>query len=306
MRVSPCAWLCLIFGCLAALQLAGCGSARPGTLRVATSTIPAPVVKNWVEEITKLPRPFDASLSVIGSTAAIEQLLEGQLDLVVTSRRMTLNEFLASQSRGRKLQEVLIGFGIYQVLVNPQNAVASLTLEQVGAVFSRRVKDWSEVGGPKLPLVCVYRRTQPGDVDLFFDKEVAVDLQPNPSIPDAGIVVADDTAAIVAAVQANPGAIGYLLTSDPTPELKALAIQGKLSQTPLPPSVESALSGQYPMLRPLYMYVDAAAPPTAAYFREFAEGAWGRKSLATEGFSPVPLTRKPRSDPYQPVMTPDW
>ncbi|MBI4870946.1 MAG: substrate-binding domain-containing protein [Candidatus Riflebacteria bacterium] len=306
MRASSGAWPSLALGCLAVLLATGCGPVGPAPLRLATSTIPTPAVKSWIDEVRKLPRPFDANLSVMGSTAAIEQLLDGQLDLVVTSRRMTLNELLAGQSRGRKFHEVLIGFGIYQVLVNPRNPVGSLTQEQVGTVFSRRVRDWSEIGGPKVPVVCVYRRAAPGDVDLFFEKEVSMSLEPNLSGQDGGVVVAGDTAAIVAAIGADPGAIGYLLSTDPAPGLKALAIQSRLSKTPLTPSVESALSGQYPMLRPLYMYVDGAAPPAAAYFREFAEGDRGRKLLAATGFSPVPLTRTTRTDPDQPVMMPDW
>ncbi|MBI4870656.1 MAG: substrate-binding domain-containing protein [Candidatus Riflebacteria bacterium] len=306
MRTPLGAWLGLVVGCVTVLPMTGCGQPGPETLRLATSTIPAPAVRSWLDQIVKLPRPFDASLSVTGSTTAIEQLLEGQLDLVVSSRRMSLNEFLVGQSRGREIHEVLIGFGIYQVLVNPRNPVSSLTLEQVGEIFSRRLQDWSEVGGPKLPIVCVYRKTLPGDLDLFFEKEVSMRFEPNRHGQGQGVVVAGDTAAIDAAVQADPGAIGYLLSTDPAPGVKSLAIQSRFSKTPLKPSVEAALSGQYPMLRPLYMYLDTAAPRAAEYFREFAESKRGRQLLAEAGFAPAPSTRTARNDPDQPVIMPDW
>ncbi|MBI4865625.1 MAG: substrate-binding domain-containing protein [Candidatus Wallbacteria bacterium] len=293
---------------LSALALTGCQNpAAGGTgLRVATSTIAAPAVQGWVAELSKPPNPTGISLRATGSTTALSELIQGNVDVVVASRRMSANELLAARAAGRKVEEFLLGFAIYQVLVHPQNPVASLTLEQVGDIFSRDVKDWSEVGGPKLPIQCVYRRTFPGHFDLFFEKEVSLKYGAFWARPDSGVTVADDTAAIAAAIGANPGSIGYLLATDPAPAAKALAIKSPLSKSPEAPSVEAALAGRYPMLRPLYMYLDAGSARGVRYFQEFALGDRGRKVTSDAGFAPVPPPPggKPELDPLDRI--PAW
>ncbi len=279
---------------------------RMGTLRIVTSTIPAPAVQGWYAELSKPPYPLDASLTVSGSTTALQEVILGNVDVAITSRRISANELLAARSQGRRIEEYLAGFGIYRVLVNPRNTATSLTLEQVGDIFSRNIRSWAEVGGPDLPVTCVYRRTLPGHFDLFFEKEVSLKFGPEWNRPDEGVVVAPDTGGIVAAIQASAGAIGYLLATDSSADLKALAIRSTFSRTSVAPSIEAALSGEYPLLRPLYLYIDAASPRGVGFFRDFALGDRGRKITEAAGFAPVPLHAGQASDVDPASWIPRW
>ncbi|MBI4862012.1 MAG: PstS family phosphate ABC transporter substrate-binding protein [Candidatus Riflebacteria bacterium] len=278
---------------IAALLVCGCAEPdRSGTVKIGGSSLMAPITEAWVKALKNKPHPLPMELSSDGSTSAIERLLTGELDVATSSRRIKTEELLTAQSRGVKIEESYAGFLIYTVLVHPSNPVTSITTEQLTGLFTRKIKDWSELGGPKQPISAVYRRVKPGEYDHFFERVVQrPGFRPDPA--DQGTVVIDNPPDILAKVASSPLAAGYLLACDlgQGAGVKVLTLKRTPDDKPAQPTVAAALEGSYPLLRPLYLYINRASPKPVRYFRDFVLGDEGRQIATNAGMVPLPKRR---------------
>ncbi len=97
-----------------------------------------------------------------------------------------------------------IGSDDLLVIVQPQVAVGSLTLEQVRQVFSGQVTQWKDIGGADVP-VQVWRYSQGEDVESIFEGLV-MGGQPITSLARLAV----SAQAMSDSVGAAPGSIGFL------------------------------------------------------------------------------------------------
>jgi phosphate transport system substrate-binding protein len=90
------------------------------------------------------------------------------------------------------------------VVTHPQAGVDELSLEQVRAIFSGQISNWSEAGGNDLPIE-VWIFAQGEDIRQVFDQNVLNGLQVTPNAK-----LATSTQQMSDSVGTNPGAIGIL------------------------------------------------------------------------------------------------
>lgn len=131
---------------------------------------------------------------------------------------------------------------LFDVVVNADAGVTSLTLAQVRAIFSGQTTNWSQVGGANLPIT-VLERTAGSGTRFTFDKDIMAGT--NETSSPAGIVNTTQTLLTQMDVKTNPsakGAITYLTASSVTAStgLVALKIDGTA------PSADAVGSGSYP------------------------------------------------------------
>jgi phosphate transport system substrate-binding protein len=87
--------------------------------------------------------------------------------------------------------------------------------------------------------------------------------------------------AVVQAVSKNRYAISYVGIGYVNKTVKALTVNGVQA------SAKTALSKEYPIARPLYMYTNGQPIGEAANFIKFVLSPDGQKLVAKEGFVPV-------------------
>jgi phosphate transport system substrate-binding protein len=87
--------------------------------------------------------------------------------------------------------------------------------------------------------------------------------------------------AIVQAVSKNRYALGYIGLGYLDKTTKALTVSG------VPASAKTAISKEYPIARPLYMYTNGEPKGETAKFIRFVLSADGQKIVAKEGFVPL-------------------
>ena len=97
-----------------------------------------------------------------------------------------------------------IGSDDLLVVVQPQTAVGSLTLDQVRQLFSGQVSKWKDIGGADLP-VQVWTYSQAEDVQQLFQRLV---MQGQPIVSLARLAVSAQ--AMSDSVGSTPGSIGVL------------------------------------------------------------------------------------------------
>jgi phosphate transport system substrate-binding protein len=102
-----------------------------------------------------------------GSSSGIRMLLNGQLDFAQSSRPLTKEESAIAQQRGFTLEQRPIAIDGVAVVVNPSLNVPGLTVDQLQQIYRGEIANWSQVGGPDLPITPFSQRPEDGDTGIF-------------------------------------------------------------------------------------------------------------------------------------------
>jgi phosphate transport system substrate-binding protein len=162
------------------------------------------------------------------------------------------------------------------VILNSGNSLTSLKPEQVRDIFTGKVQNWKDVGGPDAP-VHLYIRDPISGTYLGF-QELAMEKKDYAQHPKTFTSYAE----IVEAVAHDPAGIGYASIEDvKKPGIKAVSIGTAV------PSLETVQKGQYPYSRMIRLYTNKAKEnPLAMEFIHFIQSERGQKVIADMGFVP--------------------
>ncbi len=163
-------------------------------------------------------------------------------------------------SAGDRTTEHVVALDGIAVIVNPGNPVSRLSIPQLRAIYSGRIRNWSEVGGKDAPIELYGRDQNSGTLEVFTQRVMGVDAQGRER---QDRVAADhqigDSAFMVDAVMHTPNAIGYV--SVPlVRDAKVLMISDGRGPA-IRPTELSVVTEDYPICRRLLMY-DRDTPGT--------------------------------------------
>lgn len=157
------------------------------------------------------------------------------------------------------LTDHLVAVIPFTLIVNPDvTGVTSLKRDQIIGIFSTsQYTNWSQLGGPDLPIAAVVRPPTSG-TRLTFRKYVMGGRD------EKGIFLSSDSSkTVLATVAKTPGAIGYLALSVLDSSVRAIGIDGS-SATPA--AIEG---GRYPFWGYEHMYTLGDGGPLASAFLDY-------------------------------------
>ena len=162
------------------------------------------------------------------------------------------------------------------VYVNKDNALKSLTMEQIAKIFLGEITNWKDVGGTPGNIV-LYGRENSSGTYVYFKEHVLSDKDFPPkyqALPGTG--------AVVDAVAKDKGGIGYGGIGYAT-DSRPYRSQRMLGSAPIDPTMANVLSGTYPISRQLYWYT--AGPPEGPVkaFQDWVLGPEGQKVVSENG-----------------------
>ena len=230
---------CLMASALAISMLAGCGSSSSdssddtssdaeteeeaeeeeetaelsGTVSTDGSTSMESLMEILQEVFMEAYPDVTVSYSPTGSGSGITAVLEGTCDIGLASRD------LKDEEAAEGLTGTVVAKDAICVIVNTENSVTDLTLDQIAAIFSGEITNWSEVGGDDAEIVCIGREAGSGTRDGFESvtdtEDICVYSQELTS-----------TGAVITAVEGNPYAIGYASMASVDESVTAVAVDG--------------------------------------------------------------------------------
>ena len=210
-----------------------------------------------------------------GSGAGLEALLAGRTDIAPTSRPANRSELLAAKKAGAKLRAQMIGSYGVAIIVNEANPVKNLKPSQVRALFNGKTADWSKVRGAAAP-VNVYTLDRNTGARAGFQTLAMRGDQYSPTAK-----ALPDYAALIAAVAADPNAIGYADMGPLPTGVRALLINGE------PPNSVAIYEQVYPYANAIYLYtVQRRETPAARKFIRYALSGNGQRIIQKAGFVP--------------------
>lgn len=223
-----------------------------------------------------------ATLTVTGggSGVGISALMEKTTDIAMASRRIKFGEKMKMKQAHLNPQEVIIAYDALAVIVNPQNPVRKLTREQLEAIYRGKITNWRQVGGPDWRIVVYSRETSSGTYEFFKESVLH-----NKNYM-AGVLSMPATGAIIQSVRQTKGAIGYVGMAYLNRYVRAVAVSYDQGRHYVLPSIKTAMSKQYPVVRPLYYYFDKSAERRVAPFLNFIRSKEGRALTLKVGFLP--------------------
>jgi phosphate transport system substrate-binding protein len=175
----------------------------------------------------------------------------------------------------KKLYSVTVAKDAIAIIVNPKNPVQDLTLEQIWQVFSGKIRNWKDLGGPFRPIVLVTREEGSGTRESFqkfvMGKE-DISLE---------ALVQDSNGAVRQVVASNHHAIGYISLGLVNDQVKALKISG------VEPNLTDVDNGKYTLVRPFLFVFKEEPAGEAKSFLEFVLSPLAQKLLSKEGLVPV-------------------
>lgn len=264
----------LIFGLAVALFLHGSVSAA-GNVVIKGSTTVLPIAQATAEAFMKKNPDVNISLSGGGSGDGIKALLDKSTDIANSSRNMKPEEIKLARSRGVNPVEHRVCIDAIVPIVHPSNPVKELTMEQLSLIYQGKITNWKELGGKDKKVVVISRDTSSGTYETWQHKV----LHKEKVTPRAQLQASNG--AIVQAISKNRYAIGYIGIGYLNKRVAAVKVNGVNA------SAETALSGKYPIARPLFMFTDGQPKGPAAGFIKFLLGPAGQKIVKKEGFVPL-------------------
>ncbi|HEX4446334.1 MAG TPA: phosphate ABC transporter substrate-binding/OmpA family protein, partial [Polyangiaceae bacterium] len=225
-------------------------------------------------------RPVEAiEIFAHGTATGFTDLAQGECDIGLASRRIHADEATRLASLGdltSAASEHVIGLDGIAVIVNPANAVSSLTKSQIGDVFAGKIARWSQLGGADRPIVVHARDDRSGTYDTFRQLVLA-----GRSLVE-GAHRHESSEELSDAVAADASAVGFIGLPY-VRSTKAVMVQ-EAESAPLLPSPMTVSTEDYPLARRLYMYLPPGAPIAARDFVDFALSEDGQKVVQATGF----------------------
>jgi len=237
-----------------------------------------------------------------GSATAFKDLGAQAADLGMASRRIKPEEIADLTALDGDLSspssEHVLGLDGVAVVVNSANPLQTLTIQQVGKIYSGDISDWSALGGSAGPITLYARDDKSGTFDTF--KALVLDPLSLKLLGSAHRY--ESSTELSDAVAADPGAIGFIGLPY-VRRSKVLGISAGPGNPPIVPTQFTVGTEDYPLSRRLYLYLPGKAPSRdAADFVEFALSDAGQDVVKQIGFiSQNPYTEKVALDANWPA-----
>ena len=265
-------FICIALAAVMAMSLAACGGSDGLSGKVATdgSTSMQNVIMSLKETFEGENAGVEVTYNPTGSGSGITAVAEGRCDIGLSSRS------LKDAEKEQGLVGTILAYDGIAVIINPENTVEDLTVEQIAAIYTGEITNWSQVGGMDAGIVLIGREAGSGTRGGF--EEIV-------GVEDACLYRQEltSTGDVITAVSQNPGAIGYASLASVKDTVKAIKVGG------VAPSEETVKNETYAIQRPFVLVTKEGVElsETAKAFFDFITFEAAREVITAAGVVPA-------------------
>jgi phosphate transport system substrate-binding protein len=171
------------------------------------------------------------------------------------------------------------------ILVHLSNFTKEVTKQQIADIYTGKVKEWSELGGPETKILLIDRPKNQNIRDAF-ERQLGI----NGKIPDNAKVIAKDDKVIKTVVGTLPplSAIAYISLGQGLAVVTSGVAVRLLPVDKVEPEVPTVKDGRYPLRRPVLLLSKKDSNPLIDAFMHFTQSAPGRQIIG-ETYIPFEL-----------------
>jgi phosphate transport system substrate-binding protein len=218
-----------------------------GTMAIKGSNTVFPVSQLWIEELKEMYPDIEITLEGAGSTTGVTALFNGTADIGNTSRWLKETEIQKMHDEGKYFIPFVVAYDGIAIVVNNENKLDNITVEQLKGIYTGKINRWSQLNPnlPNQPIIFYSRNTASGTYETFEGKIL------NGERMDPRARMVESTQLEIDSIAQNPYAIAYTGYGYVNDKVKVLKLEGVM------PSIETILTSEYYLSRPLFMWVDA-------------------------------------------------
>ncbi len=270
-----------------------------GTLSSMGSDTLVYLMSFWAVEFKRLHAGSVFNVVAPGSSTAPPALLAGAANFAPMSRRMKDEEVAAFVAKnGYRPTEIRVAIDALAVYANKDNPIEGITLAQVDAIFSasrkcgyqQDITRWGQLGLQgdwALRDINLYGRNPSSGTRAFFSEHALCKGEYKKSLK-----MLPTSVDVVHMVAWHSGGLGYSGVGYRKPGVRILPLAAKAGSPFVEATATKALSGEYPLTRFLYVYLNKdpakPLPPMERAFMRFVLSQRGQELVANDGF--IPLT----------------
>jgi phosphate transport system substrate-binding protein len=253
----------------------------------------------WAESFRRQYPNIRVQIEGKGSSTAPPSLIQGTAQLGPMSRPMKADEIDGFEKKyGYKPTAVRVAVDALAVYVNKDNPLQQLTMQEVDALFSKgracggkAVANWGQAGvkdgaWASRPISLYGRNSASGTYGFFKEHALCKGDFKDQVKEQPG------SASVVQGVTEDRFAIGYSGIGYRTSGVKPLKLAAKKGGQFFGTDPAEVYSGNYPLSRYLYVYVNKAPnkplDPLVREFLKFALSKEGQEIVVKDGYLPIP------------------
>ena len=236
-----------------------------------------------------------------GSSTAPPALIAGSSQFGPMSRQMKAAEVDEFESRyGYPPTRVPVAIDMLAVYANKDNPICrqGLTLQQVDAMFSTNrllghesdIRTWGEAGVSDSAWadqpISLYGRNSASGTYGYFKKNVLGNGDFKPSVKEQ-----PGSSSVVQGVASDAPGIGYSGIGYLTADVCAVPLAHDGASDPIPATAEYAYTGEYPLSRFMFVYVNhrpgSELDPLRREFVRYLFSTEGQEDVTKDGYYPI-------------------
>ncbi|KXF82560.1 PstS family phosphate ABC transporter substrate-binding protein [Enterovibrio coralii] len=270
-----------------------------GNLSSVGSDTLANLVTQWGVLFKKLYPSVNVQIQTSGSSTAVPALIEATTQFGTMSRQMRAREIeMFERKYGYPPTAIKVAIDSMAIFVHQDNPIDGISLTQVDALFSEtlrcgsneRLEKWGQLGlkGSWIKRnVQLFGRNSVSGTYGFFKDEALCDGDFRADVNEQ-----PGSASVVQSVSSSLNAIGYAGVGYRTAGAKMLPLE--VDGEYIYATVDNVISGEYPLSRYLYVYVNKVPnkplAPMEAEFIKLILSRQGQALVSAEGFVPLPAS----------------
>lgn len=293
-----------VLASLAPLALFACGGAdrvdRTLIQNKGSDTL-LNVAQAWAEAYSTVNDGVAVAVTGGGSGTGISAMINGTVDIANSSRRMRDTEREAARRNGVEAVEFVVGYDALAIYLHEDNPIERITMEQIRAVYGEggHAEHWPDLG-VSVPgcssdeIVRVSRQNNSGTYAYFKEAVLGPDAEYKLGSRDM-----HGSKDVVDLVENTPCAIGYSGLAYATEHVRMPCVvsdkgEGGASEAAsssdeacVAPTLASAVSGRYPIARPLLMYSAGHPQGPVKEYLDWILSDEGQCLILQRGYAPV-------------------
>ncbi len=252
----------------------------PKKITVKGSDTMVILAQKWAELYMKAHPEAVIQVTGGGSGTGIAALINGSTDICNSSRPMKRSEMDKLKDRYASLGvEIPCAKDGITIFLHESNPVNELSIKQLSGIYSGKITNWKEVGGPDMTIKLYGRENSSGTYVFFKDNVVKGDYA-------ASCQTLPGTAAVVNAVSKDKSGIGYGGAAYAS-GVKHCAVKKDEKSPAYVATPETVKANQYPITRYLYMYLKNRPTGDIKAYIDWILSPEGQKIVSSVGYFPV-------------------
>lgn len=236
------------------------------------STTVLPIAQKAAEVFMKAHSGVNLSVRGGGSGVGIASLLDKTCQIANSSRPIRTTELEKGMANGVSVKTNIVAMDGIVPIVHKSNALSNITTAQLKDIYTGKISNWSQLGGPDAKIVVVSRDSSSGTFEAWGTLVLGGARVRKDALMQAS------NQAVASVVAKTPGGIGYVGLGFLSEEVKGLTVNGVVGNK------QTVLSGKFPVHRPLYMYTDGEPKGTVKQLIDFILSPEGQHLVESVGY----------------------